>query len=228
MIKTLNATLKLLGMTACLAVATAAGLSAAGTQPVEQEAPAKTPEEEAVEHYNRGLQFAKKAEGFAEKAMMAEGADREKLAKKAAKQWAASAREHDTAVKKNPKMHEAHSGLGYALRKAGQYDESLAAYNRALALEPRFGEAIEYRAETYLALGKLGEAREAYLALFAGDRKLADQLMVAMKEWIKAREADPQGVSAEALSEMADWLRQREQVATQTSELTLEGSSRSW
>ena len=36
-------------------------------------------------------------------------------------------------------------------RRLGEYDRSLAAYEKALALSPDYPEAIEYRAEAYLA-----------------------------------------------------------------------------
>ena len=70
------------------------------------------------------------------------------------------------AIANNPQLHEAYSSLGYALRKTGRFDESIEAYNRALQLNPSYSEAIEYRAEAYLALGRLDEVKAAYMELF--------------------------------------------------------------
>ena len=58
------------------------------------------------------------------------------------------------------------------------------AYDKALSLRPSYPEAIEYRGEAYLALNRVDDAKQAYLDLFAGNRKLADQLLVAMKSWV--------------------------------------------
>ena len=48
--------------------------------------------------------------------------------------------------------------VGFSYRKLGKYDLSLDGYSRALAIDPRHTEAIEYLGELYLALDDLEQA----------------------------------------------------------------------
>ena len=48
--------------------------------------------------------------------------------------------------------------VGFGLRKLGRYDEAMEGYARALAIDPRHTEAIEYLGELHLALDDLPEA----------------------------------------------------------------------
>ena len=50
--------------------------------------------------------------------------------------------------------------LGFAHRKTGRWDEALAFYMRALAIEPKHVGANEYLGELYLEQGKLALAEE--------------------------------------------------------------------
>ncbi|MEO8314621.1 MAG: tetratricopeptide repeat protein, partial [Pseudomonadota bacterium] len=59
------------------------------------------------------------------------------------------------AVAADPDMKEGWNMLGYTSRRLGDYEESLAAYDKALALAPDYPEAIEYRAELFLLTGRL-------------------------------------------------------------------------
>ena len=79
----------------------------------------------------------------------------------------------EEATKSAPQMAEAWNGLGYTSRKVGDYDAALAAYEKALALRPGYPEATEYRAEAYLGLGRVDDAKQAYLDLFASNREIA-------------------------------------------------------
>ena len=123
--------LSLLALIAGSAVpASAAGGSAIQTM---------TPDEQAAEAYNRGLEYRDRAwelERRAEEASSA--AEREKLLKKSQKEYKKAIRAFDAAVDLNPSMHQAHSSLGYALRRVGNYSESLKAYNKALYLVPDY------------------------------------------------------------------------------------------
>ena len=76
-------------------------------------------------------------------------------------------------------------------RKLGKYQEALIAYDRALNLKPGYAEAIEYRGHAYLGLNRLDDAKQAYLALFAGNRKLAAQLLAAMQTWVGEHRGNP-------------------------------------
>ncbi|NIM02149.1 MAG: tetratricopeptide repeat protein, partial [Acidobacteria bacterium] len=143
-------------------------------------------------------------------------AERAKLTKKIDKSYKSAAASFERAVGKNPMMHEAHSDLGYALRKQGDFEASLAAYNRALEIEPRYAEAIEYRAEAYLALNRLDEAKQAYMQLFKGQSDQAPALLEAMRKWCAERSEDPKGASAEEVEAFASWVSERAEIAGQT------------
>ena len=51
-----------------------------------------------------------------------------------------SLRALDSAIEDDPTLYQAHSSRGYVLRKTGDYYESLASYNRALEINPRYAE----------------------------------------------------------------------------------------
>ncbi|WP_404294496.1 tetratricopeptide repeat protein (plasmid) [Microvirga sp. RSM25] len=55
--------------------------------------------------------------------------------------------------------------LGYTLRKTGDFETSLAYYNKALQLQPDYRPAREYLGELYVETGNIGKAREQLAAL---------------------------------------------------------------
>jgi len=125
-------------------------------------------------------------------------------------------------------MFTAWNYLGYTQRKLGNYPDALAAYDRALALKPGFAEAIEYRGHAYLGLNRLSEAKEAYLSLYAGNRKLAASLLSAMQEWVGTHRANSAGIDGAMLDSFASWVNERSKIAGQTVGLTREGAASSW
>lgn len=193
----------------------AAGSSSVPTTPSVP----KSPEQEAADFYNRGLKLRDKAWGLEEKAQGTTGSQRAKLEKKIDKTWDAAIREFEAATRRDPSLHQAFSSLGYALRKRGSFTESLAAYDRALALAPGYAEAIEYRAEAYLGLNRVDEAKEAYLQLFRSDRARAAELMSAMRSWLDRRAADPAGVEPSVIEDFRRWVEERSELAEQTASL---------
>jgi tetratricopeptide (TPR) repeat protein len=208
----------LAGLAAALLAVTA--LLASGEEP---EPPAtaplleQTPEQQAAEHYNRGLVYRDKAWKLEQELSGAPtDAAREKLGKKIAKQYHAAIDEFVAAVQKNPQLHKAWSELGYALRKSGRHQDALDSYAEALRLEPSYTPAIEYRAEALLALNQVDEAKRAYMQLFTSDRKRADELMRAMQQWIEERRANPSGVESAVIDSFARWVEERAEIAGQT------------
>ena len=179
--------------------------------------PTKTPAQEAAELYDRGLSHRDKAWNLEKKAAAAtDDAQRAKLEKKSRKQFQKAVFAFREAVRFEPRHHQAFSGLGYALRRTGAYDDALNAYDQALALAPGYAEAIEYRAEAYLGLNRLDDAKQAYMELFGGAREKADELLEAMKTWIAGHQENPEGVDATALSDFASWVGERAEIAGQT------------
>lgn len=206
--------------------ALAAGSKPQQAVPLEPEVQ-KTPEEQAIDHYNFGLSYRDKAWKLEEKAAAADNEkERAKLESKAEKLWKKAIQEQEFATAKNPAFFEAFGSLGYALRKTGDYPASLTAYDRALKLQPDYTEAIEYRAEAYLGLDRVEDAKEAYIRLFSLDRAQADMLLDAMKQWVDRRSSEG-GIDKATLSEFSDWVLEREEIAGQTASVS-ELKDRSW
>jgi len=174
-----------------------------------------TPEEKAVASYNGGIKHRDKAAKYEQRAVD-ETSEKKfvKLQKKIAKEYARAIKDYEKAIGHYPRFYQAHNSLGYALRKLGRYEESLAAYNVSLEINPYYDEAIEYRGEAYLGLNRLDEAKQAYIELFQNDHVLADQLMAAMISWIAARRDDADGMDTAVVEQFADWVEQRNELAS--------------
>jgi tetratricopeptide (TPR) repeat protein len=188
-----------------------------------------TPEEQARSAYNQGVRSVKQADKYSKAAM--EATSEEKKAKsleKAQKQYAKARDYFVAAVRLKAEMHEAWNYIGYTSRKLGEYDHALTAYDEALRLKPTYAEAIEYRGEAYLALNRLDDAKGAYMSLFRDARPLADQLMVAMKQWVTDRRANAGALDAGHVDEFARWIDERATIASQTASLAVGGKSLAW
>ena len=177
-----------------------------------------TPEERAVEAYKNGDEHRVKAKKLEDEAAAKTGKDAEKATAKARSEFEKSLKDFKNAAKLDPKLYQAYNGMGYAYRKTGDYATALEMYDQAIKLAAPnfFPEAVEYRAEAFLALNRLDDARQAYLELFAADRRQADILMAAMKNWVAARKADAAGVAPDAVAGFEKWIGEREGLAKQT------------
>jgi tetratricopeptide (TPR) repeat protein len=173
------------------------------------------PQQEAINAYNRGLEYRNKAWKLEEQAATAEGEKAAKKAAKAQKSYKEAIGQFRMAVKQVPNFHQAVGSLGYALLKTGQYEEALEAYDRALAIGPRYPEAIEERGEAYLGLDRIEEAKGAYMQLFQIDRESAAELMTAMKRWLDERSSDADELSAETIEGFATWIEERSEPVAQ-------------
>jgi len=146
--------------------------------------------------------------------------------KQARKDYEGALKDFQTAVKLAPGNYRAHNNLGYSYRKLGNYARALESYEQALKLAPTFSEAIEYRAEAYLGLNRLDEAKQAYMQLFVSDRMTSHVLMKAMKAWVAKRRTDPAGVDAATLNAFDAWVQERDTLAS--SVLNLGHNSPDW
>jgi tetratricopeptide (TPR) repeat protein len=190
---------------------------------------AMTPEELAVAAYNSGLGHRDKALKSEEKAIAAKkDSDRAKEEKKAREEYEKAFKDFKKAAEHNPALPQAYNGMGFAYRKLGDYTKALEMYDRALQMAPNFPDAIEYRGEAYLGLNRLEDAKQAYLSLFAMDRKQADMLMKAMSEWVEKRKTDPAGVDPASLSAFDQWIRERATVAGETKLMALDHRHSTW
>jgi len=130
------------------AVLLAAGGSS-GSVPSADPVAELTPEQKAMVAYNEGLEHRNKAWKLEEEVASAEGAKADKKAMKAQKAYKKAIEKFRTAVEQVPNFHQAFSSLGYALRKTGQYQESLEAYDRSLAIDPSQLDGYWGRAQTF-------------------------------------------------------------------------------
>ena len=172
----------------------------------ESNTPKQSPEALAAEALDRGLKKL-------------ESADRTEVKNpnQARKEYEAALKDLQQAVKLSPRDYRAHNAVGYSYRKLGNYERALESYEEALALAPNFSDAIEYRAEAYLGLNRLEEAKQAYMHLFVHDRRNAGVLMKAMKTWVSQRHAAPAGVGAARSPRSKRWVRERDALAPQRS-----------
>jgi tetratricopeptide (TPR) repeat protein len=188
-----------------------------------------SPEDQAKASYNSGVKLVKKADGYEADAAKASSPEKqEKLHKKAAAAYEKARGEFEDAVTQNPSMHEAWNYIGYTQRHLGRYDTALSAYARALQIKPGYPQAIEYRAEAYLGLNRLDDARGAYMELFSSSRPLANQLLASMQKFVAARRQAPGELDAASLDAFAKWVDERAQIAQQTASLDTSSPGASW
>ena len=202
--------------------AAGSGPSAAPSGPsgMKTTGPTMTPEQQAAARYNHGLKMQAKGDEAEQKAAAAtDEKKRTKALESAQKSWGKARQDYEHAIALDAQHYQAHGALGYVLRKQGKFDASLASYDKALAIKPGFTPAIEYRAEAYLGLNRIEEAKADYITLFATDRKNADVLAAAMAKWVEDRKKDPKGVSAAAVEDLTKWLESRQEIAAKTSAL---------
>jgi tetratricopeptide (TPR) repeat protein len=170
----------------------------------------RSPDILAKGSYNRGVKEVdkgKKAE--AEAAAATDPARKQKALASAQKNFDKARGYFTDAVNNRSDMYQAWNYLGFTQRKLGNFEAALAAYDQALTYSPAYGEAIEYRAEAYLALNRLDDAKSAYMTLFRDARPLAAQLMTTMQKWVESRKQDGKGPSPEDLDAFAKWVDER-------------------
>src|SRR6266404_2366530 len=201
------------------AVASASGSGSSSVSlPKTNQQQQLTPEQEAVTFYNDGISYRDKAEKLEKEAETeADAGKRQKLEAKAKDKHEDSIKRFVKATEKNPALFQAWGSLGYAYRKVGNYNASLAAYGKALEIQPNYTPAIEYRAEAYLGLNQLDSVKTVYMQLFTMDRPRADELAAAIDKWLEKRKTDPAGIDPAQLQEFSAWAAQRKQLASQVS-----------
>ncbi len=162
----------------------------------------KTPEEQAIDHYNQGIALIQRADGLLEKAGTLEGAKREKMLNKAGKSLVGAAREFESASLKNPTFPEAFALMGYSLSRVNDFEGAVEAFDGAIALQPADLRSIAGRAQALLSLGRLDEAKQAYNDLASINREQAQGLLSVMEAWVAGRDTEPEAV------ELASWIAQ--------------------
>jgi tetratricopeptide (TPR) repeat protein len=192
---------------------------------------AKSPEDQARDQYNGGVRLVEKADELssdiarADATHQADERKQQKMRAKVRQGYANAKKKFVRATELQPSMYQAWNYLGYSNRKLEDYEGALVAYDRALQLKPDYAEAIEYRGHAFLGLNRLSEAKDAYLALYSSNRKLAAQLLAGMQEWIGTHRGDAAGLDVDAF---AAWVSERSSIAAKTASLTREGASSAW
>ena len=85
----------------------------------------------------------------------------------AAKNWTVAAESFKKVVADNPKNADGYNLLGYSSRWLGKYDEAFAAYDKALALDPKHKGALEYSGVAYLKVNQKDKAEAQLVRLRA-------------------------------------------------------------
>jgi tetratricopeptide (TPR) repeat protein len=199
------------------AVALASGSATPSAPSAGPSMPTRSPEEMAIGAYNSGIDHKDKGLKLEATALATSDAKaRVKVEDKAKKEYANALKDFKSAAANSPQMYQAYNGMGFALRKTGDYAKALEMYDRALTLKPGFPDAIEYRGEAYLGLNRLDDAKQAYLEILAADRKQADILMAAMQKWIEQKKVNPASVDPAAVSGLETWMKERTEIARET------------
>lgn len=133
-----------------------------------------------LKHRDRAWEYEKKAAAIKVKQ------DGDVYAASAQREYKLAIEAFRGASEQNSRHHEAFGSLGYALRKTGQFDASLTAYDRALKMKPDYAEALEYRAEAYLKLNRVDDARSDYQKLVGLDKDQARVFLMAASGWLEA------------------------------------------
>ena len=79
--------------------------------------------------------------------------------------WQAAIKSLSSAALRDTRNADIQNYLGYAYRKAGQFDFAFKHYDRALMLNPRHRGAHEYLGEMYLMVNNVAKAEEHLAAL---------------------------------------------------------------
>jgi tetratricopeptide (TPR) repeat protein len=164
----------------------------------------------AVAAYKAGIGYISKAkDADSDAAKAADDKKKTKALAKASSLYGKALDRFEDAVDKDPGMVDAWSEIGLCELHLGLYDDAVMAYAIVLELKPGYSQAYENRAEAYLGLDKIAEAKSDYMTLFKTARPLADQLMIYMRQWIDERQRDPKGVSSDNLAAFVKWTDER-------------------
>jgi len=119
------------------------------------------------------------------------------------------------ALSNDADMVEAWDSVGLVHLRLGAFGESIDDYDHAVKLKPDLEEAILHRAQAYLGVDRLDEAKSAYMELFNHERAYADELLGDMQKWLTRHQSDAGGMSATSISSFDQWVKERDSIAKQ-------------
>src|SRR5436189_861793 len=97
---------------------------------------ALTPEQQAVQVYNSGIDHKNKGIKLEADALKQSAKDRDKTLAKAKDEYGKALKDFEKTAKLMPTAHQAYNGMGYALRKTGDAAKALEMYDKALQISP--------------------------------------------------------------------------------------------
>jgi hypothetical protein len=179
------------------------------------------PDAAASKAYKAGVKSLSKAREFEDVAAKATNPDKKAAAlDKVSDAYGKALDQFTEALSNKGDMVDAWNGAGFVHLRLGAYSESIDDYNHALRLKSDLLEAVEHRAEAYMAVDRLEEAKAAYMDLFNHDRPLADQLMAAMQAWLDSHRTAANGMRPADVDSFGKWLQERDGIAKQTAATT--------
>jgi tetratricopeptide (TPR) repeat protein len=179
--------------------------------------PEVKPDAAAQKAYKAGVKSLAKAHEFEEIAAKAPNADKKTDALvKVNDAYGRALDQFTEALSNKGDMFEAWNNVGYIHLRLGAFNESIDDYNHALALKPDLPEAVEHRAEAFMGVDRLEDAKAAYMDLFNHARPLADQLMATMQKWLEDHHTAANGMRAADIDSFGKWLQERDGIAKQT------------
>ena len=209
----------------CILSIAAADVGAAPSESRPTSEQKASPQQRAIEHYNKGIEHRDLAWDYAERAeQSAIAKEREEYRDKVRKEYEKALVEQRQAVALDPQLFEAYSSMGYAQRKLGRYIDALKSYDLALEINAGYMQAVEYRAEAYLALNRVGAAQQAYDLLFRRDPERAALLLLAFEIWVAQ---GPEGMTAGEVAKVQSWIESKAAIVREMSGATGE-SQKEW
>ena len=178
------------------------------------------PEVAAKKAYAAGMKAFDKAQGLETLAAKTPDPDKKSVSlEKAGDLYNRALDLFTEALSNKGDMVEAWDHVGFVHLKLGANMESIDDYNHALALKSDLPDATLHRAVAYVHVDRLDEAKAAYMDLFNHERSLADELMVAMQQWLSDHRTNLNGMRANDVDAFDKWLQERDGIARQAASL---------
>jgi tetratricopeptide (TPR) repeat protein len=178
------------------------------------------PDAAAKKAFNAGVKSLNRAREYEEVAAKATNPDKKAGAMdKVSDAYSRALDQFTEALSNQGDMVDAWNYVGYVHLRLGAYSESIDDYNHTLALKPDLLEAVEHRAEAYLAVDRLDEAKAAYMNLFNHARPLADRLMVSMQKWLESHRVAANGMRASDIDSFDKWIQEQDGIAKATASI---------
>jgi tetratricopeptide (TPR) repeat protein len=186
------------------------GAGVAPQAPMDPDASTEKPDAAAKKAYAAGLKALAKAKEHDAAADKSPNPDKKaKELEKADDAYSRALDEFTEALANKGDMIDAWNYAGTIHLRLGAYAEAVDDFNHVLHQNAVLYPAIESRAEASLALDRLDEVKSAYMDLSSHAATLADQLMLAMQQWVKSRRADPKGMRADGIDAFDKWIQER-------------------